>query len=313
MPAPDWRGQRVLVTGGRGFLGRHIVALLQTRGAVATAVGRDEADLRDGAAARQLFVALRPQVVVHCAVSGGGLGWMRDHGVEAGRDGALINLHALDAASEAGAELFLGASSACAYPRAPRRIPFLEAELWDGAPEPSNAAYAESKRLMMALGSAYQRERGMRCTFPLLANLYGPGDHLEPARAHVLAALILRSLAGPAELVVWGSGQATREHLYVADAAEGVLACAALAEGGPINIGSGEERSVADLVERVVAATGYCGPVRFDPALPDGQPRKCLDVSWAARALGWRATTGLDEGLRQTVAWYRAALVQDAP
>lgn len=305
MPSLDWRGRRVLVTGGRGFLGSHVVARLHALGAQATAVGRAEADLRDDAAARRLFAAHRPQVVVHCAVSGGGIGWMRDHGVEAGRDGALINLGALAAAAAAGADLFIGVSSACAYPRVPRTIPFVEAELWDGAPEPTNAAYAESKRLMMALGDAYQRERGMRCVFPLLANLYGPGDRLEPARAHVLAALILRSLAAPAELVVWGSGQPTREHLYVVDAAAGVLACADYQAGGPINIGSGEERTVRELVDRVVAATQYLGPVRFDPGQPDGQPRKCLDVSMARRALGWQATTSIDEGLRQTVAWVR--------
>jgi GDP-L-fucose synthase len=301
------------VTGGRGFLGSHIVARLQSLGAQATAVGRTDADLRDADAAWRLFAELKPQVVVHCAVSGGGIGWMRDHGVEAGQDGALINLGALAAAAAAGAELFLGVSSACAYPRVPRTIPFVEAELWDGAPEPTNAAYAESKRLMMAMGAAYQRERGMRCVFPLLANLYGPGDHLEPERAHVLAALILRSLAGPAELLVWGSGRATREHLFVADAADGVLACAAAAAEGPINIGSGEERTVSELVACVVRATGYHGPVRFDPSMPDGQPRKCLDVSLARRLVGWQATTSLDEGLRRTVAWYRAALALGAP
>jgi GDP-L-fucose synthase len=302
----DWSGRRVLVTGGRGFLGGAVVRLLRARGAVVVAVGRADGDLRDGAVAHALFAEARPAVVVHCAVVGGGIGWMATHGVEAGRDSSLLNLHALDAASAAGAQLFLGVSSACAYPRAPATIPFVEAELWDGAPEPTNAAYAASKRLMMELGRSYQAERGMRCAFPVLANLYGPGDPGDPARAHVLAALLQRCLAEPPELRVWGSGRPTREHLYVDDAAEGVLATADLAEGGPINIGSGEERSVAELARLAADATGYRGPLRFDPSRPDGQPRKVLDVRRARAELGFHARTPLEEGLRRTVSWMRS-------
>lgn len=310
----DWQGVRVLVTGGRGFLGQHLVRLLQQRGALPTAVGRAQADLRDPSATLDLFERLEPQVVLHCAVQGGGIGWMREHPVESGRDNALINVHAMDAAWRAGARVFVGVSSACAYPRVPATIPFPESELWQGRPELTNDTYAQTKRLMMSLGDAYSQQHGMHGAFPMLANLYGPGDHLEPERAHVVAALIQRVLAGPDELLVWGTGRATREHLYVEDAALGVLACAEAAwEGrhlGPINVGTGIEVSVAELAREIARACGYTGPVRFDTTKPDGQPRKCLDVRRMTRELGWTAPTSLAEGLDRTVAWYRQALAR---
>lgn len=308
----DWPSLTVLVTGGRGFLGRHLVTRLHALGARVVAVGSAEADLRDRAATTALFQAAQPSLVLHAAVQGGGIGWMREHPVESGLDNALINVHALDAAHRAGARAFVGISSACAYPRVPATIPFPESEVWDGRPEPTNDTYAQSKRLMMSLGDAYAAQHGLRCAFPMLANLYGPGDHLSPERAHVVAALIQRCLASPDELVVWGSGRATREHLYVQDAADGVLVCAAATlqgqDVGPINVGTGIEVTVAELAHAVAAACDYQGPVRFDASKPDGQPRKCLDVNRMSQELGWQAPTSLPEGLARTVAWYRRAL-----
>ncbi len=307
MSAFAWEGIRTLVTGGRGFLGSHVVSLLKERGAIPVAVGRSEADLRERSEAIALFEEVRPSVVVHCAVQGGGIGWMRHHPVESGRDNALINVHALDAAHSAGASLFLGASSACCYPRTPP-VPFREEDLWNGYPEPFNGPYALSKRMMMDLGRAYQQQHGMRSAFAVLANLYGPGDDTDPERAHVVAALIMRTLGAPEELVVWGTGRATREHLFVTDAADGLLALADLEDGGPLNIGTGEEVSVSDLTGSIATACGYAGPVRFDTTKPDGQPRKVLDVTKAAQRLGWSASTSLEEGLRRTVSWYREVL-----
>jgi GDP-L-fucose synthase len=302
-----WRDLRVLVTGGRGFLGSHIVRKLHELGADPVAVGRAEADLVDWEATRVLFDSVRPQAVVHCAVNGGGIGWMGTHPVESGRDSARMNINALDAAHLSGAGLFIGASSACVYPRnCP--IPFEESQIWNGYPEPLNGPYALSKRLMMDLGAAYHRQHGLAVSFPILANLYGPGDSLSQERAHAVAGLLLRCLADPPELRVWGTGRATREFLYVEDAADGVLASARSRDPVPVNIGTGVEVSIASLAAEVVRAVGYTGELVFDESKPDGQPRKCMSASAAFERLDWRARVSLSEGLDRAVAWYRAQL-----
>ena len=302
-----WSGTRVLVTGGRGFLGQHLVSALEGRGAVLWAPPRSELDLLDRAATEAALRGWRPRVVIHAAVQGGGIGWMREHPVESGRDSALINLHAMDAALKAGVEVFVGVSSACAYPR-DCPVPFAEERIWDGPPEPTNGPYAQSKRLMLELGHACSTQYGMRTVAPVLGNLYGPGDSLLAERAHVVAGLLLRMLAQPADLQVWGTGRATRELLYVRDAAEGILfAAERWLSPMPINVGTGQELRISALVEALVAATGFRGPIHFDASHPDGQPRKCMSVDRLTR-LGWRAPTSLEAGLRATVAWYREAL-----
>jgi len=302
----DWSGRRVLVTGGRGFLGQHLVRALRARGAEPVAVGRAEADLRDRAATLRMFDDVRPDAVIHAAVEGGGIGWMKAHPVESGQDSARMNLNALEAAARHEVAVFVGVSSACVYPRL-CPVPFDEADIWNGYPEPTNGPYALSKRLMMDIGAAYTRQYGIHCTFPILANLYGPGDHTSSERAHVVADLMIRCAAGPSELVVWGTGTPTREFLYVEDAAEGVIESAS-GPPGPINIGSGEEIAIRDLAAAVLAAWALPVPVRLDRDKPDGQPRKCLSVARAADVLGWRAPTPLAEGLRRTAAWYREVL-----
>ena len=302
-----WAGTRTLVTGGRGFLGGHIVRRLKEEGADPVAVGRAEADLTDREETQRLFDDVQPDVVIHCAVQGGGIGWMREHPVESGRDNALININALDAAHRAGAKLFIGASSTCCYPRSPP-VPFVETDIWNGYPEPTNGPYAQSKRLMMDLGRAYFQQYGFRSAFAVLGNLYGPGDDLDMDRAHVVAALIMRTLREPEELVVWGTGNATREHLYVEDAADGILALASWGKPDPVNIGTGDEVSVRDLAHAIAHATNFEGSIRFDTEKPDGQPRKVMDCTLATQEVGWTASTTLEEGLSRTVAWYREKL-----
>jgi len=303
----DLQGVRVLVTGGRGFLGAHVTAAVQARGGDAVPVGSAEADLTDASEALRLVEDVKPAVVMHCAAQGGGIGWMKAHPVESGRDNALINTHILDAAWRGGARAFVGASSACAYPRI-CPVPFTEDTMWDGPPEPTNGPYAESKRLMMSLGRAYHQQHGFQAMFAVLANLYGPGDHITPERSHVVAALLQRVVAEPDELLVWGSGTPTRELLYIEDAADGMLAMLDWGRPDPLNIGTGVEVTIADLARAVARAAGYTGPVRMDPSKPDGQPRKCLDVSRATRELGWTARTDLDTGLQKTVQWYRQVM-----
>jgi GDP-L-fucose synthase len=300
-----WNGTRALVTGGRGFLGSHVVARLSQLGADPVAVGSADADLTHFESTLALFESVKPTVVVHCAVQGGGIGWMREHPVESGRDNVLINVHALDAAHRCGAELFIGASSTCCYPRTPP-VPFKEEDIWKGYPEPTNASYAQSKRTLMDLGRAYFEQYGFRSVFGVLGNLYGPGDEMDLERAHVVAALILRCLAKPDVLQVWGTGKATREHLYVMDAADGLLALARWGRPDPMNIGTGREVSVSDLASMVAKATGFAGEISFDPSKPDGQPRKVMDCGLAERELGWRSPTSLQEGLIETVKWYRS-------
>ena len=304
-----WAQERVLVTGGRGFLGRHIVEELRQLGAEPVPVGRDEADLVDLDETLALFREVRATTVVHCAVNGGGIGWMRDHPVDSGLDSARMNLNTLDAAHQTGAQRFIGASSACVYPR-DCPVPFEEDQIWNGYPEPTNGPYALSKRLMMDLGAAYHRQYGLSVSFPILANLYGPGDSTSQERAHAVAGLLLRCLEEPDELLVWGSGRATREFIYVRDAARGVLASGRCSSPAPVNIGTGVEVSIAELAEEVAHACGYTGPVVFDPSKPDGQPRKCLSVSHAKQRLDWTAQVSLTEGLKRTVEWYRQQLAE---
>ena len=229
---------------------------------------------------------------------------MREHPVESGRDNVLINVHALDAAHRCGAALFIGASSTCCYPRNPP-IPFKEEDIWNGYPEPTNGPYAQSKRTLMDLGRAYYQQHGFTSVFGVLGNLYGPGDELDLERSHVVAALILRCLAAPEELVVWGTGNATREHLFVRDAADGLLALAKWKKPDPVNIGTGIEVSIAALAHEIARTTDFQGTIVFDPTKPDGQPRKVMDCSKAKNELNWQAQTSLEKGLQETVSWYR--------
>ncbi len=302
----EWAGQRVLVTGGRGFLGRYIVAALEARGAEPVAVGRAEADLCDQAATEAMVAAIRPEAVIHCAVEGGGIGWMRDHPVESGLNSTRMNINILSAAQQHGVSLFVGVSSACVYPRL-CPVPFEESDIWKGYPEPINGPYALSKRLMMDLGAACTRQYGLKTIFPILANLYGPHDHTDSRRAHVVADLMIRCAAKPESLTVWGTGSASREFLYAADAAEGILAAAA-GPAGAINIGSGQEVSILDLAGAVLRAWGLDIPIHLDRSKPDGQPRKCLSVARAEAVLGWRAPTSLADGLAETARWYGGVL-----
>jgi len=298
-----YKNQKILVTGGTGFLGRAIAAHLRLQGAVVCSVGSKDADLRDRQQSIDLLQHHSPQLVIHCAVQGGGIGWMKQHPVDSGLDNFRINANVMEASFLAGAESFVGVSSACAYPRI-CPIPFREEDLWNGFPEPTNAGYALSKRMMMELGRGYNQQHGFHTVFPVLANLYGPGDHLDTERAHVVADLMIRCAQQPEELILWGSGKPTREFLYIDDAVTGVLACQQAKPASVINIGTGIETSIVELAKAVLAVHKLDIPIRLDSQRPDGQPRKVLCVQRAQQELGWRARVSLKDGLQRTASWY---------
>ena len=302
-----WKGRRVVVTGGAGFLGSHIVDRLRAAGAEVIIPRSATHDLRTQDACARLMDP-RPDVVIHAAVNGGGIGYMRHHAGSVYTDNTLMNTHLLHEAWAAGVEKFVGVSSVCAYPRdAP--IPMREADLWAGYPEPTNAAYGLSKKMMMEQGKAYQQQYGFCSIFPMPVNLYGPRDHFDPERSHVVPALIRKCIEardrGDDHITAWGTGRATRELLFVEDCADAILRMAEVFDRPePVNIGTGRETSVRELVETVASVCGFTGEIRWDTTKPDGQPRKCLDVSRARDWLGWEAQVNLEAGLQRTVDWF---------
>jgi GDP-L-fucose synthase len=308
---PSLAGRRVLVTGGAGFLGQAVLARLAREGCAAVDAPRHEdVDLRDAVAAERRFLGSRPDVVIHLAARVGGIGANQRHPAVFWRDNLQMGVNVLEASRLAEVGRLVVVGTVCAYPKH-TPVPFREAELWNGYPEETNAPYGVAKRALAVGLDAYRREFGLRSAFLLPANLYGPGDDFDPETSHVIAAMIRKCVeavdAGSPAVRLWGTGAPTREFLFVRDAAEGVVrAAAAIDDPAPMNLGTGREVAMRDLARLVAAAAGFSGRFEWDPSRPDGQPRRALDVSAAASRLGWSAATSLEEGLRETVAWYRA-------
>jgi GDP-L-fucose synthase len=304
-----WVNQRVLVTGGGGFLGRRVVDHLRTRGCPSVAAPRSaEFDLRDDAAIVKLYDEFRPTLVVHAAAVVGGIGANRERPAEFFYDNLLMGVQLLHHAWRAGIPKFVAVGTVCAYPKF-AAVPFREDDLWNGYPEETNAAYGLAKKMLLVQSEAYRQQYGYNSVFLLPVNLYGPGDNFDPRSSHVIPALIRKCVdateSGRGQIEVWGDGTATREFLYVDDAAEGILLAAERYDSSdPVNLGSGTEMSIADLVHRVAAAVGFTGEIVFDSSKPNGQPRRQLDVRRAAERFGFRARTPFEEGLKKTVDWY---------
>jgi GDP-L-fucose synthase len=310
MSSPSLAGKRVLVTGGAGFLGSHVVAALHARGAPPPFVPRKrDYDLVLREACRRLIADSRPELVIHLAARVGGIGANRENPGAFLFENLMMGVQLLEECRLQGVEKVVNLGTICAYPKF-TPVPFREEDLWNGYPEETNAPYGLAKKMLLVQGQAYRQQYGMNVIHLLPVNLYGPGDNFDPALSHVIPALIKKlqdALDSNAPFVeVWGTGKASREFLYVEDAARAVVMAAESYDGpDPVNLGAGFEIAIRDLVELIARMMGFHGELRFDPSKPDGQPRRSLDTARAERLFGFRAKTSFEDGLRRTIAWYR--------
>lgn len=302
--------KRILVTGGAGFLGRHLVPVLEKRGCRDIVIPRRaQYDLTQESHVQKLYRDTQPQVVIHLAAAVGGIGANRANPGRFFYENLMMGALAMEYARRTGVEKFVGVGTICSYPKF-TPVPFREENLWNGYPEETNAPYGLAKKMLLVQGQAYRQQYGFNAIHLLMVNLYGPGDHFDPETSHVIPALIWKCLEAveqhKPEIVCWGDGTPTREFLYVEDAAEAILLAAERYDGAdPVNVGAGMEISAKALVELIAEHTGFKGRITWDTRQPNGQPRRCLDTSHAREAFGFQAKTDFNEGLRRTIQWYR--------
>ena len=307
-----WTGKRVTVTGGRGFLGRNVVRIIESLGANVTTFSSSELDLRKQADVARMYTDQRPQIVIHLAARVGGIGANQDNPGSFFYDNAVMGIELMEQARHHDVTKFVQVGTVCAYPKfAP--IPFSEDDLWNGYPEETNAPYGLAKKMLLVQAQAYRQQYGFNGIYLLPVNLYGPGDNIDLHNSHVIPALIRKCLeardAKAPSVEVWGTGSATREFLYVEDAARAIVqATEKYNKADPVNIGSSEEISIKDLVELVVELTGFEGKVAWDRSKPDGQPRRKLNVERAWKEFGFRSSTAFRDGLAETIRWYQKVM-----
>ncbi len=303
--------KRLTITGGKGFLGKHLIRKFRERGFANLQVGDlPEYDLVDRDGVKRLYDDTRPDIVVHLAAKVGGIGFNQENPASLFYDNLMMGVQLIHEGRLRGIEKFVAIGTICAYPKF-TPVPFREEDLWNGYPEETNAPYGLAKKMMLVQSQAYRQQYGFNSIFLLPVNLYGPGDNFDPRSSHVIPALIKKCVDAidrrEDAIVVWGTGRATREFFYVEDAAEAiVLATEAYNKSEPVNIGPGFEIPIRDLVALIAELTGFQGKIAWDAAKPDGQPRRMLDTGRALREFGFRAKTGFRDGLQKTIDWYRA-------
>jgi GDP-L-fucose synthase len=303
------KDKRITVTGGRGFLGTHLLKALRDRAYTSLSIADlPDYDLTTAEGVRRMYDELKPDVVIHLAARVGGIGFNRENPATLFYDNIMMGTQLIHEGRLRGIDKFVALGTICAYPKF-TPVPFSEEDLWNGYPEETNAPYGLAKKMMLVQSQAYRRQYGFNSIFLLPVNLYGPGDNFDPRSSHVIPALIKKCVdarrAGEDEVVVWGTGRATREFFYVEDAAEAItLALERYNESEPVNLGAGFEISIRDLVNLIVELTGYRGRIVWDSSQPDGQPRRMLDTSRAKEKMGFTAKTDFRTGLTKTIAWY---------
>ena len=304
-----WAGRRVMVTGGGGFLGKAVVRRLGAGGATDIFVPRSaDYDLRTHDGIQRALADGRPDLVIHLAAVVGGIGANRENPGRFFYENAIMGIELMEQARVAGVDKFVQIGTVCSYPKF-TPVPFHEDDLWNGYPEETNAPYGVAKKMLLVQGQAYRQQYGFNVVHLIPVNLYGPGDNFDPASSHVIPALIKKCVdareAGADHIEVWGTGSASREFLYVDDAAEGIVLAAERYDGAdPVNLGVGHEITIRELVELIVRLTRFDGEIRWDPTKPDGQPRRALDTSRARELFGFVAGRSFEDGLRRTIEWY---------
>ncbi|HWQ34228.1 MAG TPA: GDP-L-fucose synthase [Blastocatellia bacterium] len=302
--------KRVVVTGGAGFLGSYVVEKLRARGCESIFVPRkSDYDLVRIEDVRRLYDETGPDLVIHLAAIVGGIGANRKNPGRYFYDNLMMGVQLMEEARLHGVKKFVATGTICAYPKF-TPVPFKEDDLWNGYPEETNAPYGLAKKMMLVQSQAYREQYGFNSIFLLPVNLYGPRDNFDLESSHVIPALVRKCVeavrSGADEIVCWGTGSATREFLHADDCAEGILlATEKYDKSDPVNLGAGFEISIKDLTEKICDLTGFRGRIAWDSSKPDGQPRRSLDTTRAEREFGFRARIGFDEGLRQTIDWYK--------
>lgn len=302
--------KRITVTGGAGFLGTQVVRKLREQGCQDIFIPRSkDYDLVDNEAIKRLYQEAKPDIVIHLAAKVGGIGINKEKPAEFFYDNMMMGVQLVEEGRLLGVEKFVTIGTVCSYPR-DIPVPFREDDLWYGYPEETNAPYGLAKKILLVQAQSYRQQYGFNTVYLLPVNLYGPGDNFNPKTSHVIPALIKKCIdaveGGREEIVVWGTGKPTREFLYVEDAAEGiVLATEKYNKPEPVNLGSGFEISIKDLVDLIAEICGFSGRITWDASQPDGQPRRLFDSSRAEREFGFKARTNFQEGLRRTIEWYK--------